>query len=81
MRCHPLDIFHEGNRVLEDAVIDTLQRCSGPAYLPDRKVTQYESLMWPLPYVVALDKFTVDLKLACDGADIVLFVHDQSLFG
>jgi hypothetical protein len=80
MRRHPLNILHDGDWVLEDVVIDALQDVAdGLACLMEGGAIGVVDVAAAVG--CCTPKFTVDLKLACYGADIVLFAHNQSLLG
>jgi hypothetical protein len=80
MRRHPLDIFHEGNGVPENTVIDTLQDVAyGHACLMERHAVRVVDVAAAVH--CGTSKLALDVKLACNSADIVLFAHNQSLFG
>jgi hypothetical protein len=80
MRRHPLDVFHEGGRGLEDPVIDTLQKVADGHSRPmEGDAVRVVDVAAAVGCCAC--KFTVDLKLACYGADVVLFAHNQSLLG
>jgi hypothetical protein len=80
MRRHALDVFHYGDWVFEDGLIDALQNVShGHVCLMERDAVRIVDVAAAVLH--SPDKLPADLKLACHRADIWLFAHGQSLFG
>jgi len=80
MVCNALDVFHDRGRVLEDIGINALQDVvRGHPGMAELSAVGVVNVAAAIGHSVA--EFAAYLKLACGGANIVVFIHIQSLSG
>src|ERR1017187_8556626 len=80
MRRDPLDVFHQGDRLLEDVVIDPLQDVAMryPSHIEEDFVSVVDMAA---AVGSGLEKLAADFERACRGGDTAFITHDQSLSG